>query len=47
MKGNRSTEAYRRRVLVNEGRTTWLMNVVVALAIAAVAYTDWIVVANV
>jgi serine phosphatase RsbU (regulator of sigma subunit) len=36
-----------RRIQVEENRTAGLMNFVVLLAIAAVAYTDWIVVPNV
>lgn len=47
MKGNRYGEAYKQQVRAEESRTGELLNVVVALAIAAVAYTDWIVVANV
>jgi len=38
---------YARRIQVEENRTAGLMNFVVFLAIAAVAYTDWIVVPNV
>jgi len=38
---------YARRIWVEENRTAGLMNFVVFLAIAAVAYTDWIVVPNV
>ncbi|HEV2709006.1 MAG TPA: PP2C family protein-serine/threonine phosphatase [Edaphobacter sp.] len=37
----------KRRARAEEHRTDGLLNVVVILAIAAVAYTDWIVVANV
>ncbi len=47
MKGNRSGEAYRRQIRTDESRTGELLNVMVALATAAVAYTDWVVVANV
>ena len=38
---------YARRIQIEENRTAGLMNFVVFLAIAAVAYTDWIVVPNV
>jgi serine phosphatase RsbU (regulator of sigma subunit) len=37
----------KRHLRVEENRVSGLLNVVVVLAIAAVAYTDWIVVANV
>jgi serine phosphatase RsbU (regulator of sigma subunit) len=37
----------KRRIQTEEHRTAGLLNIVVAVAIAAVAYTDWIVVANV
>ncbi len=45
-RGNTSDD-YKRQVQTDETRTAGLLNFVVALAIAAVAYTDWIVVANV
>lgn len=38
---------YKRRIRIEENRITGLMNFVVVLAVAAVAYTDWIVVPNV
>ncbi|HTD96461.1 MAG TPA: hypothetical protein VK627_06010, partial [Edaphobacter sp.] len=38
---------HQRYLSIEEGRTAGLLNVVVFLAIAAVAYTDWIVVANI
>jgi serine phosphatase RsbU (regulator of sigma subunit) len=44
MKGNKNSDDYKRLVRTEENRTSGLLNVVVALAIAAVAYTDWIVV---
>jgi sigma-B regulation protein RsbU (phosphoserine phosphatase) len=47
MKGNKSSDDYKRQVRTEENRTTVLLNVVVALAIGAVAYTDWIVIVNI
>jgi uncharacterized membrane protein YuzA (DUF378 family) len=47
MKGNKNSDDYKRHVRIEESGITGLLNFVVALAIAAVAYTDWIVVANV
>jgi serine phosphatase RsbU (regulator of sigma subunit) len=47
MKWNRNSSDSKRGLRFEEHRTTGLLNVVVLLAIAAVAYTDWIVVANV
>jgi serine phosphatase RsbU (regulator of sigma subunit) len=44
MKGNKNSDDYKRLVRTEENRTSGMLNVVVALAIAAVAYTDWIVV---
>jgi serine phosphatase RsbU (regulator of sigma subunit) len=43
-KGNKNSDDYKRLVRTEENRTSGLLNVVVALAIGAVAYTDWIVV---
>jgi serine phosphatase RsbU (regulator of sigma subunit) len=45
-KGNKNSDDYKQQVIAEENRTTGLLNVVVALAIAAVAYTDWKVVVN-
>jgi serine phosphatase RsbU (regulator of sigma subunit) len=47
MKGNKNSEEYRQQIRLEENRTTGLLNVVVALAIASVAYTDWKVVVNI
>jgi serine phosphatase RsbU (regulator of sigma subunit) len=47
MKGNKNSDDYRRQVRTEENRTAGMLNVVVVLAIAAVAYTDWIVVDNI
>jgi serine phosphatase RsbU (regulator of sigma subunit) len=46
MKSRKSTDEYKRLIRSEENRTTTLLNVIVVLAIAAVAYTDWRVVAN-
>jgi serine phosphatase RsbU (regulator of sigma subunit) len=46
-KSNKNTDEYKRLVQFEENKTTGLLNVVVVLAIAAVAYTDSIVVANI
>lgn len=43
----RESDGDKRNVRAKENRTESLLNVVVVLAIIAVAYTDWIVVANV
>jgi serine phosphatase RsbU (regulator of sigma subunit) len=43
-KGNKNSDDYKRHVRTEENRTSGLLNIVVALAIAAVAYTDWIVI---
>jgi serine phosphatase RsbU (regulator of sigma subunit) len=43
-KGNKNSDDYKRLVRTEENRTSGLLNIVVALAIAAVAYTDWIVI---
>src|SRR5580692_1487734 len=47
LEGNEKSDDRKRRVRMKENRTKGLLNVVVALAIASVAYTDWIVVANI
>lgn len=47
IKQNKDTDSYKRSLRAEENRTASLLNVVVVLAIVAVAYTDWIVVANV
>ncbi|MBB5338098.1 PP2C family protein-serine/threonine phosphatase [Tunturiibacter gelidoferens] len=46
-KSSKNTDEYKRLVQSEEDKTTGWLNTVVFLAIAAVAYTDWIVVANV
>jgi sigma-B regulation protein RsbU (phosphoserine phosphatase) len=46
-KGNKNSDDYKQQVIAEENRTTGLLNVVVALAIGAVAYTDWKVVVNI
>jgi serine phosphatase RsbU (regulator of sigma subunit) len=46
-KSSKNTDEYKRLVQSEEDRTTRWLNAVVILAIAAVAYTDWVVVANV
>ena len=46
-KGNKNSSDNKQEVIAEENRTTGLLNVVVALAIAAVAYTDWKVVVNI
>jgi serine phosphatase RsbU (regulator of sigma subunit) len=45
-KSSKSTDEYKRLVRSEENRTTGLLNVIVVLATAAVAYTDWKVVIN-
>jgi serine phosphatase RsbU (regulator of sigma subunit) len=45
MKGNKTSNG--NHIDTEESRITGLLNFVVALAIAAVAYTDWIVIANI
>jgi sigma-B regulation protein RsbU (phosphoserine phosphatase) len=47
MKGNKNSDGNQRHIETEESRITGLLNFVVALAIAAVAYTDWIVIANI
>ena len=46
-KGDQNSDEYKRHVRTEENRTTGMLNVLVALATAAVAYTDWVVVADV
>jgi serine phosphatase RsbU (regulator of sigma subunit) len=46
-KGDQNSDEYKRHVRTEENRTTGMLNLIVALAIAAVAYTDEIVVADV
>jgi len=43
LKRNKSTHAYKRDLLLKESRAAGMLNIVVALAIGAVAYTDWLV----
>jgi serine phosphatase RsbU (regulator of sigma subunit) len=43
---DKTSAASKQQALVEENRTISLLNAVVFLAIAAVAYTDWVVVAN-
>jgi len=43
-KENKNSDDFKRHVRTEENRTSGLLNIVVALAIAAVAYTDWIVI---
>jgi serine phosphatase RsbU (regulator of sigma subunit) len=47
MKGKQKRDEEKKRVQVAETRITGMLNFVVFLAIAAVAYTDWVVVPNV
>src|ERR1700735_2251606 len=47
MKGKQKRDEEKQRVQVEETRITGMLNFVVFLAIAAVAYTDWIVVPNI
>ena len=47
MKGKQKRDAEKQRVQVEETRITGMLNFVVFLAVAAVAYTDWIVIPNV
>ena len=47
LEGNEKSDDRKRRVRMKENGVAGLLNVVVALAIASVAYTDWIVVANI
>lgn len=47
MKGNKNSDEYKQQIRTEENRTAGMLNIVVVLAIAAVAYTDWIVVSNI
>jgi serine phosphatase RsbU (regulator of sigma subunit) len=47
MKGKKKRDEEKQRVQVEELRITGMLNFVVFLAVAAVAYTDWIVIPNV
>jgi sigma-B regulation protein RsbU (phosphoserine phosphatase) len=47
LKQSKDSDGYKRRIRAEQNRTDGLLNVVVVLAIIAVAYTDWIVIANV
>ncbi|WP_158791649.1 PP2C family protein-serine/threonine phosphatase [Granulicella sp. L60] len=47
MTRNRNGEESKRQVEAEEGMASGLLNVVVVLAIAAVAYTDWIVISDI
>jgi serine phosphatase RsbU (regulator of sigma subunit) len=44
MKGNKNSDDYKQHLRIEESRATGLLNLVVALAMGAVAYTDWVVV---
>jgi sigma-B regulation protein RsbU (phosphoserine phosphatase) len=45
--GNKSRNDHKRLLQIHEYRIAVLLNIVVVLAVAAVAYTDWVVVVNV
>ena len=47
MKGNQNSDDYKRHLRTEEHRTVVLLNVIVAVAIATVAYTDWLVTVNI
>ncbi|MBB5330183.1 PP2C family protein-serine/threonine phosphatase [Tunturiibacter gelidoferens] len=47
LRSNKSTAEYKQQVETEEIKTTGLLNLVVVLAVVSVAYTDWIVVANI
>jgi serine phosphatase RsbU (regulator of sigma subunit) len=47
MKGNKNSDEYKQHIRTEENRTAGMLNIVVVLATAAVAYTDWIVVSNI
>ena len=42
-RNKRNSDKYRRQLLTDENRATGLLNFILALTIAAVAYTDWLV----
>src|ERR1700723_3084451 len=43
---DRNSAKYKRQLLTEENRATGLLNLILAASIAAIAYTDWIVVEN-
>jgi serine phosphatase RsbU (regulator of sigma subunit) len=47
LRSSKSTAEYKQQVQTEEIKTTGLLNLVVVLAVVSVAYTDWIVVANI
>ena len=47
LKSSKNTAEYKQLIRSEENRATGLLNLVVVLAVLAVAYTDWVVVANV
>jgi hypothetical protein len=47
LRSSKSTAEYKQQVQTEERKTTGLLNLVVVLAVVSVAYTDWIVVANI
>jgi serine phosphatase RsbU (regulator of sigma subunit) len=47
LRSNKNTDDYKRHILLEERRNAGLFNVIVVLAVAAVAFTDWKVVADV
>jgi serine phosphatase RsbU (regulator of sigma subunit) len=47
LRSSESTAEYKQQVQTEEIKTTGLLNLVVVLAVVSVAYTDWIVIANV
>ena len=47
MKGKQKRDEEKKRVRIEETRITGMLNIVVLLAVAAVAYTDWRVIPNV
>ncbi|MBB5344016.1 PP2C family protein-serine/threonine phosphatase [Tunturibacter empetritectus] len=47
LRSSKNTAEYKQQVQIEEVKTTGLLNLVVVLAVVSVAYTDWIVVANI
>ncbi|NYF89336.1 PP2C family protein-serine/threonine phosphatase [Tunturiibacter empetritectus] len=47
LRSSKNTAEYKQQVQTEEIKTTGLLNLVVVLAVVSVAYTDWIVVANI
>jgi serine phosphatase RsbU (regulator of sigma subunit) len=47
LRSSKSTAEYKQQIQTEEIKTTGLLNLVVVLAVVSVAYTDWIVVANI